>query len=86
MIVPEAEEEPETVLEAEPEPAEALSAEPSSEPQPEPEEAEKLSAFAWWMIPVALGVFLVGSGVVLLIVLSCHHGKHEKRWRDRVEK
>ncbi|MBQ7566290.1 MAG: serine hydrolase [Oscillospiraceae bacterium] len=35
------------------------------EPLPE---AEAESAFAWWMIPVALGVFLAGSGLVLLLL------------------
>lgn len=86
VILPEQEEEPEAVPAAEPEPAEAPSTEPSPEPESEPEEPEKPSAFAWWMIPVALGVFLVGSGFVLLIVRSGRHGKYEKRWRDRVEK
>lgn len=68
---------------AEPEPAEAPSTEPDPLPEPEP---EAQSAFAWWMIPIALGVFLLGGGVTVLITASARHGKYERRYRDRVGK
>lgn len=40
-------------------------AEPIPEVQPEMEKEE--SAFEWWMVAVALGVFLVGSLLVLAL-------------------
>jgi len=41
-------------------------------PAPEPE-----TAFVWWMIPVALGVFVLGSGGTLLVF----HNKHLKKMK-----
>lgn len=40
-------------------------AEPTEEAQ---SEAAETADFAWWMIPVTLGVFLAGSGLVLLLL------------------
>ena len=45
------------------------------------------SAFAWWMIPVALGVFVLGSGSVVAIIASgLKNGRYERRWKDRMER
>ena len=56
--------EPEPVPQPEPEP-EAV---PEPAPDPAPAEPEKPeSAFEFWMIPVALGVFLIGGGSAALI-------------------
>ena len=64
---------------------------PVTEPDPVPEpEPEPESAFEWWMVAVALGVFLAGGGLVLLLFRPKHMGKYEKRYQkrfgDRVEK
>ena len=57
---------------------------PSAEPEELPEDpvpvlpAEELPeepAFAWWMIPVALGVFLLGGSGTLLFVRRKHLGE-----------
>lgn len=59
-------------------------------PEEEPEElpaAETESTFVWWMIPVALGVFVLGSSVVLLCVaFGKKGGKYARRWDDRLKK
>ncbi len=69
MVPLEEPEEPQTVPPAEPEPA-------------QPEEPEE-PAFFWWMIPVALGVFLVGGG----IAVSCLNPKPmEKKYEKRMKK
>lgn len=82
-------------LEAEPEPEEAQE-EPKEEPAPEapaqkaPEEPaaqEEPPAFAWWMIPVALAVFGLGGGVVLLLARSGRRGgRYVRRWQDKLTK
>ena len=44
----------------------------------EPEGTPPSGAFEWWMLAVALGVFAVGGGAVLLTLHSGkkYHGKH----------
>ena len=50
--------------------------EPQEAPAPEiPEETPEEPAFAWWMIPVALGVFLLGGSGTLLFVRRKHLGE-----------
>ena len=78
------------------EPAQELAEEPVEEPElpepePEPEpEAESESVFEWWMVAVCLGVFVVGSGAVLLILRFSRAGKfgekYEQRWEVKMRK
>ena len=78
--VPEVPEEP-PVTELPEEPA----AEPETETQPEevPVEAPKESAFEWWMVAVALGVFLLGGGMVSLLANpSKLKKKYQKKYGD----
>lgn len=44
------------------------------------------SAFEWWMIPVALGVFVIGGGFTLVILRSDRSkSRYERRWKDHFE-
>ena len=52
--------------------AERLAAELVQQAEAEREESAQSSAFEWWMLAVALGVFGAGGGVVLLVL---HSGK-----------
>ena len=57
-----------------------------SEPEPRPQEPEVADAFSWWMIPVALGMFLLGGGLVLLIVRSGKSGgRYVRRWEEKMD-
>lgn len=48
--------------------------------QPEPEElSQPQSAFAWWMVPVALGVFLAGGGTVIGLIAA---GRKARRMEE----
>ena len=73
--LPGTEEEPEPEMAPEPEPEPIIEEEPAPEP-------EQKSAFAWWMIPVALGVFAVGGGGVVLII---NPKRLEEHWKDEPE-
>ena len=65
-------EETEEIPEPQPEPPVPEESEPIPE-QPAPEvEAETKPAFEWWMIGVALLVFLLGSGGTLLVFNNKH--------------
>ena len=76
-----AEEEVEAVT-VEPEPEETLPAdEPEAEETPAEEKAE--TAFEWWMALVALGVFALGGGLVLLLANPKRlQDKYEKKYED----
>lgn len=51
-----------------------------------PEEPQKETAFAWWMIAVALAVFVVGGGGTLLLLNPKKlQEKYEKKYKDRLE-
>ena len=65
MVPVESPAEPEAEVPAEPEP------EPQPEPIPQPE-PEPEPAFEWWMVAVALGVFVLGSGGTLLVFNNKH--------------
>ena len=57
-------------------------------PMEEPVElSQPQSAFAWWMVPVALGVFVIGGGCVAAIIAAgAKNGRYERRWKERMEK
>ena len=61
------------------------SVEPDASTAPEtPEKPE--SAFEWWMVAVALGVFAVfGGGALVLLNPKKMQEKYEKKYEDRVE-
>lgn len=64
-------------------PTEPLLPQTPSEPQPVP---QPQSAFEWWMIPVALGVFLIGGGITAaLIHAGQRKGRYERRWKEHFE-
>lgn len=63
-------------------PAEAAATEEAGPPEPEPQ-----SAFEWWMAAVALGVFFLGGGLVLLLFRPARlQKKYENRYTDRISK
>lgn len=73
------------------EPTDSISEEelPDLPEEEEPETPENIpeesGAFAWWMIPVALGVFLLGGGgVVLLCNPKKLREKYEKKYQDHI--
>ena len=74
------------------EPVEEITVEPDPVVEPEPEELaedpaepEETSAFAWWMVAVALGVFLLGGGGVLLLANPKRlQEKYERKYEDRI--
>ena len=53
-----------------PEPLQEAAPEPEKEPAP-----QKTDSFEWWMVAVALGVFLLGGGLVTLLVSPARLGK-----------
>ena len=77
-------------------PKETPTAEPPAEPtvpaEPEPpvepalpEEPAKESAFEWWMVAVALAVFLIGGGGALMLLNPKKlQEKYEKKYEDRI--
>ena len=77
-------------------PKETPTAEPPAEPtvpaEPEPpvepalpEEPAKESAFEWWMVAVALAVFLIGGGGALMLLIPKKlQEKYEKKYEDRI--
>jgi len=71
MVPIEKPEEAETRPETEREPVSEPEPEPTPEPVPDPE-PETRSAFVWWMIPVTLGVFLLGGGGTMLVFGNKH--------------
>ena len=62
-------EQPEETPEVPVEQTERAKQEPEETPVPEPETE---TSFAWWMIPVALGVFALGGGGTLLVFNNKH--------------
>lgn len=65
------------------EPAEPVLPQTPSEPQSVP---QPQSAFEWWMVPLALGVFLVGGGFTTAVLRSGRgKGRYERRWKDHFE-
>lgn len=52
---------------------------------PEPQETPSVSAFEWWMVAVAAGVFLLGGGSLLLLNPGKLKKKYEKKYADRFE-
>ncbi len=87
---------PETAAEEAAEEAVPVEAAPEPEPEPEPEpapepepetEPEQQSAFEWWMAAVALGVFLLGGGLTLLLLRPERlKKKYENRHGDWISK
>ena len=68
---------------AEPEQPEIRPEASEEKPVTVPQAPEK--AFEWWMIAVALGVFLVGGGAAALIINPKRiQEKYEKKYEDRV--
>ena len=69
---------------AEPEQPEIQPEVPAEKPVTVQKAPEK--AFEWWMIAVALGVFLVGGGAAALIINPKRiQEKYEKKYEDRIE-
>lgn len=65
-------------------PVEPEPAAPVEPVQPE-EPTEKESGFEWWMVAVALGVFVVGGGGALLLLNPRKlQDKYEKKYEDRI--
>jgi len=55
-------------------------------PEPEVVEEEPEQVFQWWMIAVALGVFLMGGGLTILILNPKKLQKYEKKAQNRIHK
>ena len=81
-------EEPVETAPAEPVPEEPSQVETPEEPQQpaevvQPEQPEKKSAFEWWMVLVALGVFALGGGALKLLNPAKLKETYEKKYEDR---